>query len=533
MMKLHVFILVALLIASGVRCEFDEYSDDVYSDGESQPKEADTYNDYRQIAETPSLAEDNADTSDPHHLPPPKPAPAKKAPVAQKKVKQPAKKAPEKKAPQAAKKPEQKPVHKAPAKKTTKAETKPKKKPVKKPSKKTPAKKAPKAAKKFKKTPVKKPAKKAPVKKTSKAAKPEKKSGKKPTKKSKKIAPKAAKQVAPKKATKQLPLMHCSDLGLMSLQVLMALFTILASAILGLNAIVLWSAYMNESEDKFKFNIMKTTLAIIDICNGVYIFAVIVPNLFWTINNATRKLSVYKLTAPTSSNTEALGTIFMLIFITYLYCLTYFGVLRYNSVKYPLQVAETPKSQIRLTIALLVIVSVIVSTIPAWFPSTFTFDYQHNIFTFWVESIGKSTLQNSISLVLLLLIFIPYLSLLGTTIASWIVTKQNAEECLDDVLTHEREIAMTKTVSAMVISFIVTTFPFLLVSFLLVSEVVSFEAIHVAHTATFFVFCCRSVINMAVYLTSAIPETGAMRETLSPGSSKRSSVDEAPEVCSD
>ena len=48
----------------------------------------------------------------------------------------------------------------------------------------------------------------------------------------------------------------------------MALFVILASAVIVLNSLALWTLFIDSSADKLKFNVLKSWLAILDFMSG-------------------------------------------------------------------------------------------------------------------------------------------------------------------------------------------------------------------------------------------------------------------------
>jgi len=303
------------------------------------------------------------------------------------------------------------------------------------------------------------------------------------------------------------------DIGLVGLQILMALFVILASAVIVLNSLALWTLFIDSSADKLKFNVLKSWLAILDFMSGIYMFAVIVPNVFWTIDNHFKSEDLSRLSQPHSVSSNALGVIFLFLFVASLYLTSYLALWRYSSLRNRRYVENMTVNRMRVNILICITLALIVSTFPLWLPKHFAFDYQHNIFIFWFESLGKSTLHFSVSVCFLLLIVLPMLAIIHLTIITWILTKKTTNANIGDIEYIDEEVSLTKTTSFIGIGFLLIVFPFLLVSYLYVGKIISYEKTYVAHIVLFLVFCCRSLLNVGVYTLTSVQEGGSLSKT--------------------
>merc|ERR1719376_2000880 len=247
---------------------------------------------------------------------------------------------------------------------------------------------------------------------------------------------------------------NVGDIGLVGLQVLMALFVILASVVLVLNSLALWTLFIDSSADKLKFNVLKSWLTILDFMSGVYVFAVIVPNVFWTIDNHFKSEDLSQLKQPHSVSSNALGAIFLFLFVASLYVTSYLALWRYSSLRNRHDVENMTVNRMRFNISLCIVLALVVSTFPLWFPKHFAFDYQHNIFVCWFESLGKSTFHFRVSVCLLLSIVLPMLAIIFITIITWILTKKNTDANIGDIEYIDEEVSLTKATSFMGIGFV-------------------------------------------------------------------------------
>jgi len=306
---------------------------------------------------------------------------------------------------------------------------------------------------------------------------------------------------------------NVGDIGLVGLQVLMALFVVLASVVIVLNSLALWTLFIDSSADKLKFNVLKSWLTILDFMSGVYVFAVIVPNVFWTIDNHFKSEDLSQLKQPHSVSSNALGAIFLFLFVASLYVTSYLALWRYSSLRNRHDVENMTVNRMRFNISLCILLALVVSTFPLWFPKHFAFDYQHNIFVCWFESLGKSTFHFSVSVCLLLSIVLPMLAIIFITIITWILTKKNTDANIGDIEYIDEEVSLTKATSFMGIGFVLLVFPFLLVSYLYVGKIISYEKTYVAHIVLFFVFCCRSLLNVGVYTVTSVQDGGSLSKT--------------------
>lgn len=394
-------------------------------------------------------------------------------------------------------------------------------KPTKKLSKKPVAKKSSNKKKSSKKSPVRKQPKIKVLKKTisikstrSKILKKQKiKKIKTQTKKSTTIKPNQKKKKSKSLKKKVSGKVNIGDIGLVGLQVLMALFVILASVVIVLNSLALWTLFIDSTEDKLKFNVLKSWLAILDFMSGVYMFAVIVPNIFWTIDNHFKSVDLSRLSQPHSVSSNALGAIFLFLFVASLYLTSYLALWRYNSLRNRHCIENMTVNRMRFNISICIILALVVSTFPVWFPKHFAFDYQHNIFIFWFESLGKSNFHFSVSVCLLLSIILPMLAILFITIITWVLTKRNTDANIGDIEYIDEEVSLTKTTSFIGVGLVVLVFPFLLVSYLYVGNIISYEKTYVVHVVLFVIFCCRSLLNVGVYTLSNMQSGGSLAKT--------------------
>ncbi|XP_076807490.1 uncharacterized protein LOC143450718 [Clavelina lepadiformis] len=298
---------------------------------------------------------------------------------------------------------------------------------------------------------------------------------------------------------------ECSECSYSMAQAVIAAFFIFAVVIVAFNLLVVVTVYTVGKYRSMAEHI-KASLAIANGIVGVFIFAINIPNIFWTLDTKIADIRRWKTDSYGSAIANVGGMGFMLFYASSLNHLCYMTIQRFIAVKWPQYYNEQTLYRIYFHLLIVWAYSVLIASIPAMTTSTFGYNYAPNVFQYFPFAINGPGIRVWFAVLLM----VPYLGMTVLNALTFDTIRRRFKKSKelrgnrysDAVKDYEKKMRILKKLLAMQAGFSLIAVPPLVVSILFQANAfICYDASR-AYLATNFVTYLACFHNVCIYSIS-------------------------------
>jgi len=292
---------------------------------------------------------------------------------------------------------------------------------------------------------------------------------------------------------------RCDDCVILLKTVLVICYLILGLFILFGNLFVLFQTWVDTNLKPTKVDISRSSLCISDISTAMFIFSKILPNIYWTLNNNGFQLVLKVQRSEDSATSKGLSTIFIFFYLLSLYQLNKICIHKFFSV-------ARPGKKLRRTHVLYILAGVwifafMISTFPMWRALDLNVAYNQVLF---LHFLSLQSIKDNSLFVIIIFVYLPYITMLCANCSTYLMIRkqflQSPKSLRSQFVSKKlKDLKRNKTITYMVIGFVMTTVPLLIFGIAVAGNGIPKESISVPYTILFFIFNCRSCVNIGVF----------------------------------
>jgi len=292
---------------------------------------------------------------------------------------------------------------------------------------------------------------------------------------------------------------RCDDCVILLKTVLVICYLLLGLFILFGNMFVLFQTWVDTNLKPTKVDIIRSSLCISDISTAMFIFSKILPNIYWTLNHSGVDLILRVHGSKDSATSKGLSTLFIFFYLSSLYQLNKLSIYKFCSVAKPGKILR--RIHVTYILAGVWLLAFIVSTFPMW--PALHLDVAYNQVLF-LHFLTLQSIKNNSLFVIIIFIYLPYIVMLSTNFSTYLMIRKKfllSPKSLRSQFVSKKlkDNKRNKTITYMIIGFVLTTVPLLIFGIVVAGKAISKESVSVPYTVLFFIFNCRSCVNIGVF----------------------------------